>query len=300
MLLPDRCSVRSRHNVFRVTDEEQGGETVHVDSKLKVLPLAFALAVLGGCAASPPRTDQPVEIRVGESKTVGPDGLELTLRYVSEDSGCLSAKDCSTKLFHGSIGARRGDKSDLIQAQAIMQEGHALTLDLDGYKFLLTDIRRDNRSRYAATFTIPGAGATPSASSSIAKSKRKEGDAFLAENKIRPSVVTTASGLQYEVLAHGDGAKPIETDSVEVRYTCAHIDGTACDAKKIEPQVSTFKLHDVIKGWTEGLALMPVGSKYRFAIPPELAYGEHPPVSIAPDETLIFDVELLRIEPSHP
>lgn len=269
-----------------------------MDFRLKTLPFVSALVALGGCAANPPRADQPVEIRVGESRTVGPDGLELTLRYVSEDSGCLSAKDCSTKLFHGSIGARKGDKSDLIQAQAILQAGHVLTLDLDDYKFLLTDIRRDRQNRYTATFAIPDAAATAGTSSSIAGSKRREGDAFLAENTIRPGVFTTASGLQYEVFVKGDGARPVETDSVEARYTCAHIDGTACDAKKAESQVSTFKLRDVIKGWAEGLPLMPVGSKYRFVIPPELAYGEHPPAPIAPDETLIFDVELLRIVPS--
>lgn len=264
----------------------------------RMLPLAVALFVLGGCAAHPPRNDQPVEIRVGESKTVGPDGLELTLRYVSDDSGCLSAKDCSTKLFHGSIGARKGDKSDLIQAQAILQAGHVLTLNLDGYTFLLTDIRRDRQNRYAATFVVPDAAAASDASPPVGKSKRREGDAFLAENRTRPGVITTASGLQYEVLAQGNGAKPLESDSVQARYTCLHIDGTVCDGKKTEPQVSTFKLRDVIKGWTEGLMLMPAGSKYRFAIPPELAYGERGPASIAPNETLIFEVELLGIVPA--
>ncbi len=260
--------------------------------------LAVALFVLGGCAANPPRGNQPVEIPVGESRIVGPDGLEVTLRFVSEDSGCLSAKDCSTKLFHGSIGVHKGDKSDLIQAQAILQAGQALTLKLDGYTFLLTDIRRARQNRYAATFVVPDAAAVPDASQSAGRSKRKEGDAYLAENRIRPGVITTASGLQYEALAQGNGAKPLESDSVQARYTCRHIDGTACDAKKTEPQVSTFKLRDVIKGWTEGLMLMPAGSKYRLTVPSDLAYGEHPPASIAPNETLIFEVELLGIVPS--
>lgn len=184
--------------------------------------LAVALFVLGGCAANPPRGNQPVEIPVGESRIVGPDGLEVTLRFVSEDSGCLSAKDCSTKLFHGSIGVHKGDKSDLIQAQAILQAGQALTLKLDGYTFLLTDIRRDRQNRHAATFVVPDAAAVPDASQSAGRSKRKEGDAYLAENRIRPGVITTASGLQYEALAQGNGAKPAESDSVEARYTCMH------------------------------------------------------------------------------
>ncbi len=99
------------------------------------------------------------------------------------------------------------------------------------------------------------------------------------------------------MLVEGSGARPAATDSVEARYTCAHADGAACDVKAAH-QVSTFDLRDVIQGWSEGLQLMPVGSKYRFVIPPELAYGEHPPGSIAPNETLVFEVELLGIVPS--
>jgi FKBP-type peptidyl-prolyl cis-trans isomerase len=271
---------------------------VHVNFKRQALPLAVALTLLWGCTANPPRTDQPVDIRVGESKTVGPDGLELTLRNVFDDSGCLSAKDCSTKLFHSSIGVRKGDKSDLIQAQAILQTGHVLTLNLDGYLFQLTDIRRDKQNRYTATFVVPDAASVSNASPSPRNSKRTEGDAFRAQNKTKPGVITTASGLQYEVLAQGDGVKPVETDTVEARYTCLRADGTACDAKKADPQVSTFALNKVIKGWVEGLQLMRVGSKYRFTVPPELAYGDRPAPPLAPDETLIFDVELLRIVPS--
>jgi FKBP-type peptidyl-prolyl cis-trans isomerase len=260
-----------------------------VDFKFKMLLHASALIVLGGCATNPPRVNQPVEIRVGETKAVGPDGLELTLRFVSDDSGCLSATDCSKMLFYGSIGAHLGEQSDLIQAQAIMQPGHVLTLDLYGYKFQLTDIRRDKQNRLTATFVVPNVV------QSDASSKRKDGDAFLAQNKTKPGVITTTDGLQYEVLVEGGGAKPLETDSVEARYTCTYTDGAACDAKDSAPHVSTFAIRDVIKGWTEGLQLMPVGSKYRFVVPPELAYGEHPPASIAPSETLIFEVELLRI-----
>lgn len=264
---------------------------MHVAFRFKRWLPAVALALLGGCAQSPARVNQPVEIRVGETRAVGPDGLALTLRSVSDDSGCLSATDCSKALFNGSIAARKGEQSDLIQAQAILQQDQGLTFDFHGYKFLLTGVRRDKQNRATATFVVP------EAMHSYVIPERKDGDALLARNKTKPGVITTADGLQYQVLVEGSGARPAATDSVEVRYVCAHADGAACDVKAAH-QVSTFDLRDVIQGWSEGLQLMPVGSKYRFVIPPELAYGEHPPGSIAPNETLVFEVELLGIVPS--
>jgi len=120
--------------------------------------IAGVLAVaMAGCASAPQRVDHSVVIHVGETKPVGPDGLQVTLRSASADSGCLSPTDCSTMMFSGSIAVRKGDKNDLIQAQSIMQPGQALTLDLDGYKFQMTDIRRDSRNQLQATFVVPGA-----------------------------------------------------------------------------------------------------------------------------------------------
>lgn len=130
----------------------------------------------------------------------------------------------------------------------------------------------------------------------IAKNKLNANKLFLDENGKRQGVVTTPSGLQYEIVTLGTGEKPKETDIVKVFYNGTHLDGSTFDGNMGEEPI-TFPLNQVILGWTEGVQLMPIGSTFKFYIPPHLAYGEQgsPPV-IAPNEVLIFDVQLLGIE----
>ncbi len=125
----------------------------------------------------------------------------------------------------------------------------------------------------------------------------KEGQDFLAKNKTKKGVIETASGLQYKVLKQGNGPKPKATDQVKVHYHGTLIDGSVFDSSVDRGEPAQFPLNRVIKGWTEGLQLMPVGSKYRFFIPSELAYGSSPRPGgpIGPNMVLIFDVELLEI-----
>ncbi len=123
-----------------------------------------------------------------------------------------------------------------------------------------------------------------------------EGQKFLAENKVKEGVQTTASGLQYKVVTMGDGAKPVATDTVKVHYRGTLLDGTEFDSSYARNEPISFGLNRVISGWTEGVALMPIGSKFMFFIPPELAYGEGGGGPIPPNSTLIFEVELLDIE----
>ena len=123
----------------------------------------------------------------------------------------------------------------------------------------------------------------------------KAGAAFLAENGQREGVVTTDSGLQYEVLEQGDGAKPKATDTVTTHYEGRLLNGEVFDSSIKRGQPASFPLNRVISGWTEGLQLMAVGSKYRFYIPAELAYGNRATGGIPPQSTLTFDVELLDI-----
>lgn len=123
-----------------------------------------------------------------------------------------------------------------------------------------------------------------------------ENKAFLEENKKAKGVVVTESGLQYEILTEGTGEKPTATSTVRVHYTGSLIDGTVFDSSVKRGQPAEFPVNGVIRGWTEALQLMPVGSKWRLTIPQELAYGERGAgASIPPFATLIFEVELLDI-----
>lgn len=123
-----------------------------------------------------------------------------------------------------------------------------------------------------------------------------EGNAFLEENGQREGVVTTASGLQYEVLSKGEGAMPSASDQVTVHYHGTLLDGTVFDSSVDRGEPATFPVNGVIPGWVEALQLMNVGSKYKLFIPSNLAYGERGAGgSIGPNATLIFDVELLSI-----
>lgn len=126
---------------------------------------------------------------------------------------------------------------------------------------------------------------------------KSEGDTFLAENAKRTDITTTPSGLQYEVITLGNGNKPTPSDTVTVHYHGTLIDGTVFDSSISRNAPATFGVQQVIKGWTEALQLMPVGSKFRLYIPQDLAYGAnpHPGGAIKPYMALIFDVELLNI-----
>jgi FKBP-type peptidyl-prolyl cis-trans isomerase len=123
---------------------------------------------------------------------------------------------------------------------------------------------------------------------------KKKGDEFLAENKTKEGVMTLPSGLQYKILKSGDGRKPTEADTVEIRYRGTHIDGTEFENSGATSKV--FKVSDVIPGWREALKLMPLGSKWQVFTPPQLAYGQRGAGHIGPYETVIFEIELVDIK----
>jgi FKBP-type peptidyl-prolyl cis-trans isomerase len=129
-----------------------------------------------------------------------------------------------------------------------------------------------------------------------AEGNKKEGDAFLAANKSKEGVVTLPSGLQYKILTAGTGPKPSTSDSVVCNYRGTLINGTEFDSSYKRGQPATFPVTGVIKGWTEALQLMPVGSKWQLYVPADLAYGDRSPTAdIGPGSTLIFEIELLSI-----
>ena len=128
-----------------------------------------------------------------------------------------------------------------------------------------------------------------------AKANQENGDKFLAENGKKPGVVTTASGLQYQVLTEGTGAKPGPKDGVKVHYKGTLLDGKTFDSSYDRGQPAVMPLEGVIPGWSEGLQLVKVGGKTKFWIPAKLAYGEQAPPMIGPNQVLVFEVELLDI-----
>ena len=127
------------------------------------------------------------------------------------------------------------------------------------------------------------------------KKALKDGLAYRENNRKRKEVTETPSGLQYEVLRAADGPKPSITDIVKVHYHGTLVDGTVFDSSVVRNTPATFRLDGVIAGWTEGVLLMNKGSKYKFVIPHQLAYGEQGQGSVGPNQTLVFEVELLDI-----
>ncbi len=140
---------------------------------------------------------------------------------------------------------------------------------------------------------------TNAARQEAAQKNKAEGEKFLADNKSKPDVKTTASGLQYKMVKDGSGTPPKATDSVVVNYRGTLIDGTEFDSSYKRGEPATFPVNQVIKGWTEALQLMKPGSKYELFIPSNLAYGERGAgADIGPNATLKFEVELLSVKPA--
>jgi FKBP-type peptidyl-prolyl cis-trans isomerase FklB len=158
-------------------------------------------------------------------------------------------------------------------------------LSEDEVKKVLADFQQQMRTRMAA------------AAQQAADENKKKGEAFLADNKKKKGVVTLPSGLQYKVLKESKGAKPKATDTVSVHYVGTLIDGTEFDSSIKRGEPASFGVSEVIKGWTEGVQLMSVGSKWQLVIPSNLAYGDQGAgPQIGPNSTLIFEVELLEIK----
>ena len=163
--------------------------------------------------------------------------------------------------------------------------GGKLLLSNDEARVLITDLQKDMRKKLE------------DARARTAESNKKAGEAFLADNKKTPGVVTLPSGLQYKVLKTGEGKKPTLDDTVICQYRGTLIDGKEFDSSYKHNEPATFLVKGVIKGWTEALQLMPVGSKWQLFIPPDLAYGERGAgADIGPNSTLIFEVELVSIK----
>lgn len=229
-----------------------------------------------------------LEDRVKTSLAVVTTCVALTAVACSQPG---SAPDLSTPEARGSYA----------QGVSIGEGGKGLPLDVDaflaGVRAGLEDsstLNPQERQQALMEFrSIVMEAMNASAAESLA-----EGQAFLTENGQRDGVSTTTSGLQYEVIRAGDGARPTAEDTVVINYRGQTIDGTVFDDSYADGTPVTYMVGNFIPGFAEGLQLMPVGSHYKFFIPGSIAYGMNPPPGgqIGPNDTLIFEVELLRIE----
>jgi len=223
-------------------------------------------------AASPSPAAQPAS----------PSPFKTEKEKLSYALGLNVASSLSANLKRQSVDV---DPNILLQAFNDVFSGKKTLMTEDEARTVLTEFTTQLRAKQIEK--MKEAGAT----------NKKEGDAFLAANKTKPGVVALPSGLQYKILKQGTGPKPTEADTVVCNYKGTLINGTEFDSSEKHGGPATFPVGQVIKGWTEALQLMPVGSKWQLFVPADLAYGEQgQPPDIAPNATLIFEVELLSIQ----
>jgi len=235
-------------------------------------------------ASKPATTTKPATTAAKKPAAPAPKTLETQKDKVSYAIGLNLGKSLDQNIKRDSVDI---DPELIIKGlRDGMSGGQALLTDQE-VQSVLAALQADVRKRQQEQFQ-----------QALVKNK-KEGDEFLQANKGKPGVVALPSGLQYKVIQTGDGPKPTAGDTVVCNYRGTLIDGTEFDSSYKRGQPATFPVGQVIKGWTEALQLMPVGSKWELYIPSELAYGERGTPNggpIGPDETLIFQVELLSIQ----
>jgi len=236
--------------------------------KFYVLALILLLAGLGACQKAGDNAPKPLkadDLNTQKKKVSYAIGLDIGKNFKAR------AMDVDLDiLFQGLLDSQKSD-TPLLGAEEIQK--------------VMTQFQQDMMKAEQAKRMTQGQG-----------NKAKE-ENFLKENAQKPGVKVTASGIQYKVITEGTGPLPKESDTVKVHYRGTLLDGTEFDSSYKRNQPAVFPLKGVIKGWTEALQLMKVGSKYQIFLPSSLAYGENGAGQIiGPNATLIFDVELLAIE----
>jgi FKBP-type peptidyl-prolyl cis-trans isomerase FklB len=252
------------------------------------LLLGNALAQQTPAAATPPASSTPPKAQTPAAKRPA---------AAAKTAAPLTLKTQKDK-FSYALGMNTGKRmADSLQKQSVPFDSAILMRGLKdglaGGKTLLTD------EEAQATIKAVGDELRAKQQAQVkeaSETNKKEGDAFLAANKTKEGVVTLPSGLQYKILKEGTGPKPTATDSVVCNYQGQLVNGTEFDSSYKRGQPATFPVTGVIKGWTEALQLMGVGSKWQLVIPPDLAYGEPGRPGIGPNSVLVFEVELLSIE----
>jgi FKBP-type peptidyl-prolyl cis-trans isomerase len=236
--------------------------------------------------AAPPSTTTPAKTATGTTKT----GTATTAKKAAPAPLTLTTPKQKTSYAIGvSIGKKLHDDgldidtAILIKALKDAVAGNKLLMTDDEMRTSLTSLAQDMQKKQQEK-----------QQEGAAKNK-KDGEDFLAANKAKEGVVTTPSGLQYKILQAGTGPKPAATDSVVCNYKGTFVDGKEFDSSYKRGEPATFPVTGVIKGWTEALQMMPVGSKWQLVIPADLAYGEQGRRGMPPNSTLVFEVELVKI-----
>lgn len=250
-------------------------------SMLAVMLLA-ALAAAGCDKADKPAAD--AQAKKAETADATAKGEQI--------AGLPTEKDQASYMVGMALAKQLEPMKDELDVDTIAK---AIKTSLSGGKLLLTE---EQAQKIGESFGEKMQAKQIADMMAKAKKNAAEGAAFLAENGKKPNVKTTATGLQYEVITEGKGARPKQTDVVQVNYKGSLLDGTEFDGSDKHGGPATIPLPQVVPGWREGITLMPVGSKYRFWIPAALGYGEQgtPGGPIPPSATLVFEVELLGIE----
>jgi FKBP-type peptidyl-prolyl cis-trans isomerase len=272
------------------------GQYEHMQKPLSIVfqLLAAGMMLLGNALAqnTPAATTQPVQSAPAKKPTTpatkkapvtSKTATPLTLKTQKEKASYALGMKIGGDLKRQGVGASvdsaltaRGLRDALAGSKALLTE--------DEEKAALTQLQTEVRGNMEAKAHEAGAPA------------RKEGDAFLTANKTKQGVVTLPSGLQYKILAEGKGPKPTASDTVTCNYRGTLINGKEFDSSYKTGKPVSFPVGGVIKGWTEALQLMPVGSKWQLFIPADMAYGDRGAgADIGPGETLIFEVELVSI-----
>ena len=285
--------------------------------KVSIFMAIAAAASLASCTAQAPKANLKTDIdslsySIGMAQTQGLKGyltgrLDVDTAYMAEFSKGLNegANKTSKKDIAYMAGLQIGQQISNQMMKGINQELFAgdstKTISKDNFMagFIAGTLEK------GGVMTMEAAQEYTRTAMETIKAKAMEekyadnkaaGEKFLAENKTKEGVKTTESGLQYKVITEGKGEIPADTCKVKVNYKGTLIDGTEFDSSYKRNEPATFRANQVIKGWTEALTMMPVGSKWELYIPQELAYGSRESGQIKPFSTLIFEVELVGIE----
>ena len=253
-----------------------------VSPRNTALIASTALVLLAvGCK---PAADKPAADKAAAStETAAADGKKI--------AGLATEKEQASYMIGMMMGKQLEPMKDEVDVDTIVK---AIKSTLAGEKLLLTE---EQAKEVSDAFGQKMQAKQIAKMMADAKKNLEDGQKFLAENAKKPGVKTTASGLQYQAITEGTGAKPTAADVVRVHYKGALLDGKTFDSSYDRGEPVSFPLEQVVPGWKEGIQLMPVGSKYKLWIPASLGYGDKgtPGGPIGPNATLVFDVELLEI-----